>query len=258
MFQFLINPLELEKFFNLVLPDLTQEEVYFLSLSARNKYLTEEEREIYSCGRTEMFERKIIREHDWMKFLRTIKKYECSDGAYTGRTGLTLPEKCLILYININPCNMVRAYKLFQDEMNENILNLITKSGSGLDFFKHMDRLMMNAIQKSKGTRHYIDIDIDAKDITNTEFWEAIKGIAGKFKENGLKFFVIKTKGGVHFLLKRRTINFNYTLVIKEYNHPEESNPIKEIKRNNNDMIPLPGTSQAGYPVEVYYELSNF
>jgi len=48
---------EFEKFLN-ILPDLQKDEVYFVSLSARNKLLTPEERSFYSLGRTEMFARE--------------------------------------------------------------------------------------------------------------------------------------------------------------------------------------------------------
>ena len=42
-----------------VLPELEKDEVYFVSISVRNKYLTSEERDYYCLGRTEIFARAI-------------------------------------------------------------------------------------------------------------------------------------------------------------------------------------------------------
>ena len=49
------------------LPELQHDETYFLSLSARNKYLTDEEREFYGLGRTEMFSRFVARDKEMIK-----------------------------------------------------------------------------------------------------------------------------------------------------------------------------------------------
>ena len=50
---------ELERFIN-YLPQLDKDELWFASLSARNKYLTEDERTYYCLGRSEMFAREFI------------------------------------------------------------------------------------------------------------------------------------------------------------------------------------------------------
>ena len=50
---------ELKWFYDNVLPNLKQAEVYFLSLSGRNKYLTDEEKQYYQLGRNEMFENQL-------------------------------------------------------------------------------------------------------------------------------------------------------------------------------------------------------
>ena len=62
---------ELKYFFDEVLKPLGPTEVFFLSLSARNKYLSEEKRDYYHLGRSEMFAKSIVREYSWERFLRT-------------------------------------------------------------------------------------------------------------------------------------------------------------------------------------------
>ena len=131
MLTFIHNEAELKKFFDIVLPPLNDEEVFFVSMSARNKQLTEEERRLYDLGRTEMFERKIIREKEWMPFLRTIRKFEMHEGGMTGRSGMPLPSKCLIIYFNVNPCkeNCVvnnRNGVIFYNGVNRKVFHVIS------------------------------------------------------------------------------------------------------------------------------------
>jgi hypothetical protein len=260
MLKFVYNEDELKKFFDIVVPPLNNKEVYFTSLSARNKQLTEEERILYSLGRTEMFERKTIREKDWLKFKRTIYKYETSENAMTGREGMPLPSKCLIIYFNINPCDMVKAYRTFMDNMNENLFNLLSGGGSGDGYFKRIDRELMNAIQKSTGTRHYIDIDIDVKDKYTLPFKQFLEAFLQELKIKEVEYFVVETKNGYHILLKKESIHFNYNHLIDlaRIDAADGILGIKEIEHNSNGMIPLPGCLQGDFPVKVKYELSNY
>ena len=68
---------ELKWFFDHCVPSLKKDEVFFCSLSARNKYLTEEERETLGLGRTEMMSKTIIRHDSWERFLEHIHRLEC-------------------------------------------------------------------------------------------------------------------------------------------------------------------------------------
>lgn len=258
MLTFIHDKEELKKFFDIILPPLNNEEVYFVSMSARNKQLTEDERLFYDLGRTEMFERKIIREKDWMNFFRTIRKFEMHEEGITGRLGVPLPPHCLILYLNINPCNMIMAWRKFQDEMTENVFNLVSGRGSDPAFFKRMNRLMMNAVQTSKGTKHYIDIDIDFIDKEKASSYEFVNLFTKEFADRGVEYFVVSTKGGFHILLKKSTLKFNYNELVENWNQPGPVYGIKEVTVNKNDMIPIPGTLQAGYPVTVWWEMSNY
>ncbi len=262
MNKFIYSEEELRKFYDNVLPPLTNTEVYFVSLSARNKLLSEEEKLEYSLGRTEMFERKTIREKDWNKFYRSILKYETNEGAYTGRNGKPLPKKCTILYININPSDMVKAYQEFDTRVRENIYNMISNKGSNLSYFKKIDRELMNAIQRNKGTKHYIDIDFDLPDKVDGAYHPLLYNFIVCLQERNQKFFVVETRGGFHVLLSRETLNFNFNKDIEYINEVAKShyrNGEKfEICRNVNDMIPLPGTLQGVYPVKVHYDWSNY
>lgn len=97
MNQFIYDENELKKFFDLYVPDSLPNEVYFISLSARNKYLTPEEKEELGLGKTEMMERRIIREKNWNKFIRSIRKFETNERAITSKNGFCIPKKCMTI-----------------------------------------------------------------------------------------------------------------------------------------------------------------
>ena len=60
MFNLVHSVNEIEKFHSFLHP-LQIGEAYFVSMSARDKYLTPEERAHFSLGRSEMFGRKIVK-----------------------------------------------------------------------------------------------------------------------------------------------------------------------------------------------------
>lgn len=49
-----------------------------------------------------------------------------------------------------------------------------------------------------------------------------------------------------------------YARYMEYWNQPGPVYGIKEVTVNKNDMIPIPGTLQAGYPVTVWWEMSNY
>lgn len=97
-YKLLLDENELKTFFDIAIPELELFQVYFLSLSARNKYLDAEERELYNLGRTEMFARKIIRERSFDKLVSTLKKFESREGSYLTKNGSNMPEKVMVVY----------------------------------------------------------------------------------------------------------------------------------------------------------------
>lgn len=253
------DKLEIRKFYNIILPDLDLNELYFVSLSARNKYLTEDERKEYGLGRTEMFEKRIIKKKEWNRFFRTIKKFECAYGAYTTRYHIPIPDKCMVIYININPSNVLKAWNDFQKVYNNYIFELANNISKKKDTKNIGSRLLriestlQTSLQKSRGVKHWIDIDCDVPHNDNfmTDLWNKI--VIEK-REGQVRSHIIKTKGGYHILINAKDLYFNpndiVTELLTEY-LIEYPNFKGEIILNSNAMIPLPGTLQAGYPVTI-------
>jgi hypothetical protein len=239
---------QVKKFYNL-LPRLEDDEVYFISLSARNKYLTEEERRNIGSLRSEMFGRKIIKEDSFEAFLRTLRSYELKEGWYNN--GKLLPDHCLVAYANINTSSGLKALKEFYEKANEILFSLHNKGT--LDQLRNMDTLLMNCYQRSRGKRVWIDIDIDSEDKLASE--SCMKDLVSIYRERDIECHPIATKGGYHILLKKSTIHYNYMkdamtkdILIRE------SKFHSEVVQNVNEMVPIPGTIQAGFEVKFIEE----
>lgn len=262
--KFIYDEKQIRKFVNIMSP-LKDDEVYFLSLSARNKYLTDEERKKYELGRTEMFARKIVKPSPRVNgdiadiYIRVLKSMQVSRGGYTSRTGVELPDKCLVVYANINPSSGMKALKYFQLEMTEALFDIHTNP-EVFSKFAHLDSKLMNQFQKQKGTRTLIDIDFDipeeGKDILVTFFKDLHKmhNIAQQKVQDKIEllYYIIKTKSGYHVLLKKDRLKFNYNLAILKANNEAQFRYGKEhieVTVNKNAMIPCPGTIAAGHKV---------
>jgi len=255
---------ELKFFYDNVLPPLEPTDVYFVSLSARSKYLTEEEKEILNLGRTEMFCKTIIRKQGWDRFLRTIRKFECRKDGYTTKNGFCIPAKCITTYININPSNTLQALGNFKKVLTEyeiEIASIALKNRSNTsniaERLNKLDNSLMTAYQQSRGQKHWIDIDCDINKTFKPHENTIIKD---KFEELRLKtYWWIDTKSGYHLLLKRDELKFDpnklISVVYEEYyklmNELKLEYGKTEIIINKNEMIPLPGCYQGEHPVTI-------
>lgn len=257
---------ELKYFFDNILPPLKDGEVYFVSLSARKKFLTDSEREKLQMSRTEMFQRQIIRKQDWNNFLRKIKRFEVREGAYTTKNNSIIPQKILMSYVNINPSDSLTAYKEFNKQMVEYMHELAICASEGRDTTNIMsriskqDRLLMNCYQKATGTKHWIDIDLDVPH--NGQIENIIQEVEIKIEDHFGAAYTIQTQGGYHLLISKDTEfdrYFNSKIILEELQNNiyklilgEDDDPENyEIEINKNSMIPLPGLLQANFPVRI-------
>jgi len=254
----LIKNREMYDTFVKFLPELERDEVYFLSLSARNKYLTEDEREAYSLSRTEMFSRHIAHDKEGIEY--AIKKMEAELEVKTTRSGHRIPEKALVVYFNIHPSSMTRAYTSFKDQMNahydEIVKSLMKGSNPHYHPFLGMRTKLMNHIQKSSSRKEWVDIDIDIDALDEETALRYSASIANPLFMHSINNVRIKTQGGVHLLVKRSDLNtkpMNIPLHKLIGNiHKELKGLGGECKFNNNAMVPLPGTNQAGKLVVIH------
>jgi hypothetical protein len=237
----IVDRKQFDAFIN-ILPDLKQDEVYFFSLSARNKYLTAEERQEYALGRTEMFSREIARDKEGIYYV--MNKLKASLQYRKTNNGKTIPEKALVIYANINPSSTIKAYQLFKQEIDKQVNDVINtflnSKEPNFEGLTRINRELMNCIQKARSRKYYIDLDID---LYNKGTNKCVDDLTSFLKENKSVFYKIETFSGYHFLVKKETVPNNLFSKMNEY---RLSMYIKEIEFNKNEMIPVPGTLQAG------------
>jgi hypothetical protein len=237
----IVDRAQFDKFVE-ILPDLKNDELYFFSLSARNKYLSAEERKEFALGRTEMFSREIARDKEGIYYI--MNKLKSSLQYRVTANGKPIPERALVVYANINPSSTIKAYQLFTQEIdkqiNEVVHTFLNTKEPNFEGLKRINRELMNCIQKSRSRKYYIDIDIDFREKGTAE---CVIDLMGFLSTNKSVFYTIKTYSGYHFLIRKDTVP--NTLFSKIEEHRLNSN-IKEIEFNKNEMIPVPGTLQAG------------
>ncbi len=236
---------EYQKFINFI-PKLERDEVYFLSLSARNKYLSIDEREEYDLGRTEMFSRQIAFDKEGIEY--AIQKMQADLAVRKTRNGSDIPEKCLVVYFNVHPSSTMKAYRRFCEQMNRHYEEAFMGTLNGSEAsdmwipFRRMRTNLMNHIQKAFSRKLMVDIDIDG------EGSEQSKELMWKLKDfltyAECHYMTIQTQGGYHMLVPTVYLGKHVPLFqkLKELDNTTEG----EVKFNSNAMVPLPGTLQAG------------
>jgi hypothetical protein len=240
---------EVRKFYAL-LPRLQDGGSYLISMSARNKYLTREERVEIDLGRTEMFAKKMVSKDTFESYLRVLYSYETNKKAVTSRSDVMIPSKCLVLYGNIYPSNNITAFQTFLTKSIEKL------SVGDNRYFNNIVSRLNTEVQKTKGYSKFVDIDMDFnKDVnlTNKLFDMLFTKLKVRGKEGVLdNVFVIETKSGFHILLDKNYLGFNYTTIVDEMNVLVRTNCgiSSEVVVNRNGMVPIPGTIQADFRVK--------
>lgn len=243
---------ELEKFIN-ILPQLEKDELWFVSLSCRNKYLNEQEREFYHLSRTEMFAREFIFETKMENFLYVLDMLDKQLLYRRTKSNQLFPEKAMIVYFNLNPSSGLQAYFEFQKEMNKEVAELM----NGLEQKHNVDNMygrfkkcmsvLKSKYQTAQSRRLFLDVDFDTKDFSYVQEYLDF------CISNKIKFFIVDTKNGFHVCIDKSSIKCNMYELITQLDKKikQETEGTKEIILNKNLMIPLPGSIQAGHEVKI-------
>ena len=236
--------------FHNIMPELKEGEGWFISMSCRSKKMTDEERKQYKMTHKEMWGRRVLFKNSFEDFLSVLYSYHQNKKAYPG---VFLEQKALVCYMNINPVSTGKALAAFKNRLNEWEYKKIYENASeGFSPFK----ILENSFHASKGTKHFIDIDIDWDNGINNES-ETLKAIeflsnmqSGKSFSLNKDYYMIKTgSGGIHCLVKVSSLREQSINIQKEICEPLNEmfkDKTKEIKINTDGMIPVPGSLQYG------------
>lgn len=225
-----------------------EEQIFCLAITARTKYLPEEQKNQYNMKNNIQFYKAIIREKD--KFFKKLTERNLD--TVTDRDGRILPLYIFAIYITINPRDEYQA--LFK--LQKYCIDIAYRQ----DYrnMKLLDILAYKAYHTSpkKVNRAIIDFDITDM-VTNKEqtIPELLK-LLQPIKE-GI-FTIIETRGGFHIYMDLTKLNnqqkrYLFTELQKNYNQELFS----EIKVETDAMVVPAGTLQGGFKVKFRDDIVN-
>ena len=298
---------ELKWFFDHVIQKPQINESYTAVLVSRHKKLTKEEQEDIGLTRKEAeflavetfrlahFKDALYQnENSWTfdSFLKHLRRLEVNKDAYTTSKGLPLPTKTLSTIFYVNPCDNIKVCREFFNQyldVTQSISKAMLNGKTTVDnlqsyqWFDNAESNLKHLRANQKGTRHYLDFDIDVpawfKNTKDQDVYvppKATHFIIGYYKQmidylneafGKGNYVIVDTAGGYHILVRASAIkadphNFcrDMQLVYQQaMTYGEE--PYVDEKGNNKfecvvngsqiPGLPLPGTYQYNKPVTV-------
>lgn len=214
------------------LPDLKEDETFYVCLMARKKYC----KDLIKANDKQQLKRFTANKNN---LLQKIDQLEIPLGKWLLRDKQPAPEKSLVLYINPNPRHMVKATW----KMDKKIRKLLKNNSKGYNI--HAEA--MSCIQKAKSKSFCVLFDIDSKDIDLNEMSSILPKRYYK---------VLETRGGYHIIVDSNIPKGLYTIDPKN-----PSNTISyrnwyikicetyknDIDQTGDQMIPVVGCTQGGF-----------
>ncbi|MBP6566064.1 MAG: hypothetical protein KA270_02790 [Saprospiraceae bacterium] len=208
-------------FIDTVLPDLKQDECFYLSLFARKKYCPEM---IWSNDKTQLKRLTCNKKN----IISKLRQLEIPIGNYS-LGDRDVPQESLVAYIHPNPRSQTKAAKL----LLKKLADLISDDSHGYN----VQQEALSSIQKSIGSKYYIDFDFDLKDKGSIE---KIRRQVYELVNKDATIFV-ETRGGIHVLVQVSKIEEKY----KKTWYQSLSNLGADV--SGDCMLPIPGCVQGGF-----------
>ena len=200
------------------LPELGATERYYMTLMARRKYCA-------ALNMADMTTKRIVCKKE--DIFNKIRQLEVPLGSYVTKLGVAVPQEALALYINVNPRSMVVAAK----NTAKTLIDLICEDRQ---IAMNPKSIALTEIHKARGTKHFVDIDIDSPELT-------IEDVIKRAQEvlNRDAFSIIKTRGGVHIIVETKKAER------KDWFRGLRDRFVFDVTGDN--MVPVPGAFQGGH-----------
>jgi len=264
----IFNESLLDDFIDNKLDELINDEVFYITIFSRAKYLSHQEVEFYF--KNTKYRNTIKLNSKAIKSKKSFKQdlIELISNArlkpIKGNYDYTYPIESLVCFISVNKKSMRKALMRFEAEINLKFYNLtssvISNNNNAISEnykqIKNLDYSLDNFIGSKKSNSNdspNIDIDFDVKHTSDNRLGLRIyKEFKRNLKDANVKFYAINTAGGYHVVINsnglksNNKINFaNWVKKFKKYTRENE----KEIVINTIQMIPIPGVYQGGFKV---------
>lgn len=187
------------------LPELKDDEIFYVCLFARKKYSPE----LKQSAKTDKSQLKRFtskKDHLFNK----LKQLECPLGSYTFKDTIA-PQESLAVYISVNPRNMRTATK----NSLIKLADLVTRNYNGWNVHQEV----ISEIQKAKSETRFVDFDFDVPETSNTEFCgvnvnkktvhDVLLLTLPQFV-NWNAVNIIETRGGFHVLVQPDKVEDKY------------------------------------------------
>ena len=286
MYKFIGDESEIKWFFNHVLDNLEGDNIhsYLMCLAVRLKNLTEGERIKYSLSGREgcILREEIIKprgkEKSWNfeQFISHLYSYECNENSLLTKANISYPQKALSVMFYCEPSNEIKVANSiieFGSSIQKELIDATVK-GSKEGINHQLNKLTsltskVKSIHAECTEKRYIHFDFDLRKdlIENKEAgygaYTVIHMNAVNFFGKG-NFFIIRTNGGFHVLVKINSIKNAIKAVNKaiEEEATKNKNPIlafidcvqedycytfeEEEKIKKQVFVPMPGTIMYG------------
>jgi len=224
-YQIVKNKMILEHFIKW-LPDLTEDETYYISLFARKKYCPE-----VPYLKTDKCQlKRVTAKKEFI--VDKLLQMECEVGTYKQRD-VVVPQEALAVYITPNP----RSFEKAAIQSLKKLADLVTKKYGGYN--PHQE--VMSEIQKARSRMVFFDLDFDNVDINLIHEY-----LYEKINQDCLS--IIRTRGGYHVLIELEKVAEEYR---KTWYRSIVNSDI--IDNHGDTLIPIPGCTQGGFVPNFVY-----
>ena len=199
------------------LPELQENEKYYLSLFARRKYSAVVTTDKANLKRFAT---------DKKRMLEKVRQLECAEGTYIAKE-VAVPSDALALYISVNPRCAVKASFQTIIALTESLQH------DHQDLNPHSEA--MTQLHKSPSRKTFVVFDVDRKDDLSKTI-SVTREIIGEAAPTFLE-----TRGGVHVLINASLVDSkhkNWYPELKKQIEPDQTGDL---------LIPVPGCCQGGF-----------